>query len=145
MKRNLLVPTTEKAIELMKSFLASQMIESDLDKDFTSENEEDAPYFIKLAWVSRDFETDVWLGCPCFIADFHGILPSGEAVHGVVYVKCFPTQMTHVTQIKIVDKQLEFDFSYIEDGEDFIMRDKLKRYDDEHFIFTKGRIELYED
>ncbi len=144
MKRNLLVDTTSKAIELMKAFLASQLIEGDLDRDLSCEGDE-VPYFIKLTWVSRDFETDVWLGCPCFVSDFHGKLPSGEEVHGVIYVKCFPTQSTRVTQMKIVDdNRLDYNFSFIEDGEDFKMHDKLGRYDDEYFIFKNGKIEVYQ-
>jgi hypothetical protein len=145
MKRNLVVPSTEKAIELMKAFLSSQLIEVDLDRDIEAESERTAPYFIKLTWLSRDFETDIWLGCPCFVSDFHGKLASGEDVHGVIYVKCFPTQSTRVTQMKIVDKRLDFGLVFIEDGEDFIMHDKLRRYDDEHFIFKDGKIEVFED
>ena len=143
MKRNLVVDSASKAIELMKAFLASQLIESDLDRDLSCEGYE-APYFIKLTWVSRDFETDVWLGCPCFVSDFHGKLPSGEDVHGIIYVKCFPTQSTRITQMKIVDDRLDYNFSFIEDGEDFCMHDKLGRWDDEHFIFKNGRIEIYQ-
>lgn len=145
MKRNLLVNSTEKAIELMKAFLTSQMIEVDLDRDMEAESEKTAPYFIKLTWLSRDFETDIWVGCPCFVADFHGKLPSGEEVHGVVYVKCFPSQSTRITQMKIVDKRLDFNFAFIEDGEDFVMHDVQRRYDDEHFIFKDGVIKLYEE
>ena len=57
MERRLVVPTVEKAVELMRSFLQSQLIETDLDRD----GSDDAPYFVKLVRLSRDLNSDEWL------------------------------------------------------------------------------------
>ena len=136
MKRNLLVPTVEKAIEMMRSFLASQLIETEIERD----GDESAPYFVKLVWLSRDLESDDWMGCPCFVADFHGKASDGNSVRGIVYVKCFPTQTTQVTKMKIIEESLDYKFYFIEDGENFKMHDDKCRYEDEVFAFTNGQI-----
>ncbi|MBE6445323.1 MAG: hypothetical protein E7019_04645 [Alphaproteobacteria bacterium] len=134
-KRNLAVASEEKAIELMKAFLASQLIEIDLDKD-----EGTGSTFIKLAWVNKNWEGDEWLGCPCFVADFHGKTHDLKKVHGVVYVKTLPTQTTEITKMEIVEDELSLGLDFIEDGTTFSMRDIKHRYKDEKFIFKNGEI-----
>ncbi len=138
-KRNLAVASEEKAIELMKAFLASQLIDTDLDRD-ESAGSTSAPYFIKLAWVNKDWEGNDWLGCPCFVADFHGKTHDQKKVHGVVYVKTLPTQTTEITKMQIVEDELSLDFDFIENGDTFSMRDTKCRYQDEKFIFKNGEI-----
>ena len=137
-KRNLVVPSIGKALELMRAFLSSQLIETEIERDGGS----DSPYFVKLAWLSRDLESDAWLGCPCFVADFHGKLPDGKPVRGVVYVKCFPSQATHITKMKIIDSYLDYQFDFIEDGDEFRMHDERGRFKDEDFLFNNGEILL---
>ena len=139
MKRNLLVPTADKAVELMKSFLASQLIDAELERD--GEND-DAPYFVKLVWLSRDLDSNRYLGCPCFVADFHGKMPDGNHVRGIVYVKCFPTQVTQITKMKIVDQYLDYNLDFIQDGEKIRMHDDKCRYKDENYIYKDGVISL---
>lgn len=138
-KRNLVVADIEKAIELMKAFLASQLIETDLDRD-DDNGSDSAPYFVKLVWLNRDYESDKWLGCPCFVADFHGKTCEGKKVRGIVYVKAFPTQTTEVTKMQIVNDRLDYGFNFIEEGETFRMHDKKGRYVDEVFVFKNGKI-----
>ena len=133
MERNLLVPTVDKAVEMMKSFLASQLIETEIER-------ENGEYFVKLAWLSRDLDSDEWVGCPCFVADFHGNLPDGKLVRGIIYVKCFPTQTTQVTKMKIIDDYLDFKFDFIEDGDQFKMHDNKRRYKDALYIFVNNKI-----
>ena len=142
-KRNLVVANTEKAIELMKAFLASQLIEADIDRD-DDKGTLSAPYFIKLAWLSRDYESDEWLGCPCFIADFHGKTADQKKVRGIVYVKSLPTQATEITKMQIVTKYLDYGFNFIEDGDNFYMHDQKGRYMDEKFMFANGQISRVE-
>lgn len=138
MRRNLLVPTADKAVELMKSFLLSQRIDAEIERD----GSDDAPYFVKLVWLSRDFETNQFIGCPCFVADFHGKMPDGNLVRGIVYVKCFPTQTTKITQIKIVDQYLDYGLDFIGEGEKIRMHDGKGRFEDECYIFKDGVITL---
>jgi hypothetical protein len=138
-KRNLVVADAEKAIELMKNFLASQLIETDLERDDDT-GSVSAPYFVKLVWLSRDYESDEWLGCPCWVADFHGKTHEGKKVRGIVYVKSLPTQTTEITKMQIVNKRLDYGFNFIEDGEFFRMHDKKGRYVDESFVFKNAQI-----
>lgn len=138
-KRNLVVANADKAIELMKAFLASQLIEADIDRD-DDKGSLSAPYFIKLAWLSRDWESDEWLGCPCFVADFHGKTLDQQKVRGIVYVKSLPTQTTEVTKMQITKDYLECGLNFIEDGDVFCMHDKKGRYIDEMFVFKNGQI-----
>lgn len=122
----------------MRSFLQSQLIETDLDRD----GSDDAPYFVKLVRLSRDLNSDEWLGCPCFVADFHGKLPEGKPVRGIVYVKCFPSQDTQITQMKIVGNYLDYKFEFFEDGDTFKMHDPKGRFRDENYLFSNGEITL---
>ncbi len=139
MKRKLLVPNEQKAIELMKALLSANMIDNDLEVD--DPKKEHPTYFIKLAWLSRDVENDDWVGCPCFICDFHGMLPdSDKPVHGVVYVKIFASRETTMTKMHIIDDHFDFGFNIIENEEVIKMRDKEGRYEDEDFVFVNGEI-----
>ena len=136
MERNLLVPTVNKAVELMKAFLSSQLIEVEIDKDDAS----DSSFFVKLVWLSRDFESDEWVGCPCFVADFHGKLPTGEQVKGVVYVKCFPSKTHNVTRMALSERVPYYQFDFLDDGDIFKMHDKKGRFEDEVYQFKRGKI-----
>ncbi len=136
MERRLVVPTVDKAVELMRAFLQSQLIEADIDRDGGDE----APYFVKLVRLSRDLDSDEWLGCPCFVADFHGKLPEGKPVRGIIYVKCFPSQTTQITKMKIVDNYLDYKFEFFEEGDIFEMHDEKGRFRDESYQFSNGQI-----
>ena len=134
MERKCIVSTVDKAVEMMANFLSSQLVETTIDK-------ENGEYFVKLAWLSRDIDSDEWIGCPCFVADFRGKLLDGKSIFGIVYVKCFPTQTTQVTKMKVVDDYLDYKFNFIEDGEEIKMHDERNRYPDEVYLFTNGSIE----
>ena len=138
MKRKLLVSTVDKAVEMMRAFLSSQLIDVKID---LFDNKKSG---VMLAWFSREIDSDVWIGCPCFVADFKGKLPGGDGkcIRGIVYVKCFPTQSTQITKMKVVDDYLDCNFCFIEDGETFVMQDDQRRFKDETFIYENGEIKL---
>lgn len=139
MKRKLLVPDEHIAIKLMKSLLSANMIDNDLEVD--DPNKEHPTYFIKLVWLSRDPENNEWVGCPCFICDFKGMLPdSDKPVHGIVYVKIFASQTSNMTKMHIIEDYFDYDFTLIEDGDEFKMHDEEGRFEDEIFVFTEGVI-----
>lgn len=141
MKRKLLVPNEQTAIQLMKAFLAANMIDNELDVDDV--NKEHPSYFIKLVWLSKDTENGEWIGCPCFVCDFHGVLPySSEPIHGIVYVKIFASKSYNMTKMHIVEDYFDYDLREIEDGEAIQMSDKTGRFEDEEFFFQNGEIIL---
>lgn len=139
MKRKLLVPNEQKAIELMKAFLSANMIDNDLEVD--DPKKENPSYFIKLVWLLRDPENDGWIGCPCFVCDFHGMLPdSSGPVHGIVYVKVFASREALMTKMHLIENYLDYEFAVIEEGEEIRMHDKEGRFEDEVFVFMNGEI-----
>lgn len=102
---------------------------------------ENPNYFIKFGWFSRDKDEEDRVGCPCFVCDFKGVLPTEPtSVHGIVYVKVFATRKLNMTKMHLIEDEQNFNFDEIKDGEAFTMRDEAGRYEAETFIFSKGLI-----
>lgn len=140
MNRKLLVPNEQKAIELMKLKLAEKVADAILEyADESTTNVPDRRLF--LMRLSRDPETNEWIGCPCFVCDFTGKdRETGKAVQGIVYVKAFAAQVSEMTQIYFVRNYMDYGFDNIEEGETFTMHDEQGRYEDEDFVFRGGEI-----
>lgn len=139
-KRNLIVPSEQKAIELMQAKLAEKMVDGVLEfADETTTSHPDRHLY--LMRLSRDPETNEWIGCPCFVCDFNGKdAETGEAVHGIIYVKAFASQESEMTQIYFVKTYMDYGFDNIEEGECFTMHDEQGRFEDEDFVFHNGEI-----
>lgn len=123
MKKSILkVPTKEQALSLMQSMLFANMIDNGLE--VVDPKAEVPEYFIKFGWFSRDRDEEDTVGCPCYVSDFHDIVPGEDGtVHGIVYVKTFATHDISMTKMHFITAERNFSFTEIADGEEFEMED----------------------
>ena len=140
--REIKVSSIQDGLKRMQAFLFANMLDNELEVD--DPHAENPNYFIKLIWLFRDVDGGSKVGCPCFASDFRGILPSGEKVHGIVYVKVFADKDYTMVKMHLVEQDPEEGVNYsvceIEDGEIFEMKDNEKRYVDEKFLYKDGQI-----
>lgn len=124
-KRKLIVENAEKALKSMLSMLEANMIDNDLDSSS-----------MKLIWLDRG-DNDL-VGCPCFACNFHGVVPSGERIDAIVYVKTFASRTFNMCKMHILKEETETKYHEIADGENFTM--DSKGYDKETYLYKDGTI-----
>ncbi len=137
--REIKVSSIQDGLKRMQAFLFANMLDNELEVD--DPHAENPNYFIKLIWLFRDVDGGNKVGCPCFASDFRGILPSGEKVHGIVYVKVFADKDYRMVSMHIVRDEANFDVDEICDGDEIRMHDDEGRYADELFVYKDGIIE----
>ncbi len=138
-KRVLIVENAEKALKSMLSMLDANMIDNDLESSATEGIEYNGvKYPVKLVWLKRG-DNDL-VGCPCFACKFHGVLPSGERVDAIVYVKTFATRALTMCKMHMLTEETETKYHEIEDGETFVMEGRSKGYAEETYQYKNGVI-----
>ncbi len=143
-KRKLLVSTPAEALKVMTGMLSANMIDNELVTiaGECDENGKEIPdiqqYHVRLGWLYRG--DDDLIGCPCFACDFDGMLPTGDLIKAVVYVKVFATKTLHMCRMHRLDDAV--DFREIKDGEKFNMHDAQERFPDEVYLYQGGQISL---
>lgn len=144
-KRVLAVKDTLRALALMKSMLAANMIDNDLVESASDSlssgdvvDENGCVYHLKLVWLKRG-DGDL-VGCPCFVCPFKGFLPNGMPVDTLVYVKAFSSNGLNNCKMHLRGEELEQD--EIVDGSSFKMTDEKGRYPDEEYVYRDGIISL---
>lgn len=140
--RKLVIKSSTEALSAMIATFKANMIDNDLvvasvDRNaLGKEIHGTHKYDIKLGWLNRG--DDDLVGCPCFACDFDGMLPTGEHVKAVVYVKTFA--MRALCMCTLIRKEEIAEFKEIKDGETFTMHDELGRFVDEDYRYLNGEI-----
>ena len=140
--RKLVIKSSEEALGAMVAMLSANMIDNELvatpaEKDACGEEIPGThEYGVKLGWLNRG--DDDLVGCPCFACDFDGMLPTGECIKAVVYVKAFANKTLHMCRMHRREEIAEF--KEIKDGEIFTMHDEIGRFVDEDYRYLNGEI-----
>ena len=138
MKRKLIVENAEKALKAMLSMLAANMIDNELANSSEGVELNGVKYPVKLVWLDRG-DNDL-VGCPCFACHFNGVIPTGERVDAIVYVKTFATRALTMCKMHMLTEETETKYHEIADGETFTM--DSKGYDKETYSYKDGAISL---
>ena len=129
MERKLLIKTADDALKIMTATLAANMIDNELVTNKEHKHE------IKLGWLTRKKHNRI--GCPCFICEFDGLLPSGERLNGIVYVKTFASKKLLMCKLEHWSNVAKFE--EISEGQSFTMAGD-DRFEEEKFILQNGEI-----
>lgn len=143
-KRELVVESAEKALKLMLSMLAANMIDNDLESSPSAEDGVELhgeKYPVKLAWLDRG--GDDFVGCPCFMCNFSGTLPTGNHVEAVVYVKTFAARTLTMCKMHLLKKDSPVQCQEIKDGMTFDMNDCSRGFVAERYLYKDGKISLF--
>ncbi len=128
MKRKLIVSSLEQATGMIKSFLAANALP--LREDLN----------VMFGWFVRDMENDDEVGCPCFVCDYATYTGNVKTNNILIYVKIFANKDLNVTKFYQISSDRRIFFDVLHDGDTFDMKDVLKRFPEQHFVYKDGKI-----